>query len=114
MKRIDKLFLQFAAFYGQVWRSQFKQDGFILFMKKEWHEALLPYEDRVVELAINTCRSSNQLPPTLPQFIEICKSIRRRDVFIKAVPTTKSTISEVAAKNLLQIKQILCGTTTLS
>lgn len=107
IKRIDNLFLQFAAFYGPVWRSQLKEERFILFMKKEWHEALLSFDDRVIKLAINNCRSWNELPPTLPQFIEACRSIKRRDGFIKSVPTIKSTITEVAKNNLCLMKKIL-------
>src|SRR3990167_11156990 len=41
-KRIDGLFSRFAAIYGHVWRSQFKdEDYFLPFAKKEWQVALL-------------------------------------------------------------------------
>lgn len=39
-KRIDRLFLRFAAMYGQVWRSQFKSDEFLVFVKGEWQQGL--------------------------------------------------------------------------
>ena len=39
-KRIDLLFSKFAAFYGHIWRSQFKDEVFFKFAKKEWVDAL--------------------------------------------------------------------------
>jgi tRNA G26 N,N-dimethylase Trm1 len=109
MKRINALFLQFAAFYGPIWRSQLKEDAFVLFMKKEWHNALAHFSDRTVELAINVCKMSKELPPTLPQFVEICKNIHHRNTFTKTVPYSRQEISEVGKSNLSQIKEILNG-----
>jgi hypothetical protein len=80
-KRIDQLFLKFAAYYGHTWRSQFKQDDFLVFMKQEWEKSLVSIGDKELDLAIEECRTSKELPPTLPQFIELCQSIRRRNTF---------------------------------
>ncbi|KTD38598.1 hypothetical protein Lnau_0513 [Legionella nautarum] len=115
MKCIDKLFLKFAAYYGPVWRSQLKQDEFILFMKKEWHKALAHFSNRIVELAIEACGLSKSLPPTLPEFVDICKNIRARDGFIRAVPSTKPKgISNVGKSHLAQIKKLLNGSVACS
>jgi hypothetical protein len=67
-----------------------------------------------LQLAVNTCRDSKALPPTLPQLVEICKSIQKPSPFIKAAPFIKSGISEVAENNLAQIKKILSGPTARS
>ncbi|TIE36073.1 Vir protein, partial [Legionella pneumophila] len=45
-RRIDLLFSKFAAFYGHVWRSQFKDEVFLKFAKKEWQEALSDFTVR--------------------------------------------------------------------
>src|SRR5476651_1338270 len=63
-KRIDRLFLSFTAFYGQLWRSQFKSDEFLNFMKNEWFQALQEVEDKNIEEAIINCRDKKQFPPT--------------------------------------------------
>lgn len=86
--RIELLFSKFAAFYGHIWRSQFKEgDGFVVFVKKEWQEGLKEFSDVVVEKAILKCRDFYEMPPTLPQVIIACKNIRREEsAFIKVPP----------------------------
>jgi hypothetical protein len=106
-KRIDRLFLRFAAMYGQVWRSQFKNDDFLVFVKDEWQQGLLGYADHVLELAIELCRKNKELPPTLPQFIDFCKNCSKRCSFYVPDESPKNNNPEVAKTHLLKIKQIL-------
>ena len=61
-KRIETLFTRFAVFYGHVWRSQFKSEGFLEFAKKEWLEGLNPFSDDILNQAILECRSCQSLP----------------------------------------------------
>jgi hypothetical protein len=77
-KRIDLLFSKFAAFYGHIWRSQFKDEVFLKFAKKEWHEGLKGFDDDVLREAIIGCREQYEMPPTLPQMIYYCKQIKKR------------------------------------
>ena len=72
------MFSKFAAFYGHVWRSQFKDEGFLVFAKKEWREALAEFGDEVFDKAILSCRDFYELPPTLPQMMQCCRQIKRR------------------------------------
>lgn len=106
-KRIDRLFLRFAAMYGPVWRSQFKSDEFLAFVKGEWQQGLSGYEDKALELAIEFCRKTKELPPTLPQFIEFCKNCCKRSTFFVREELPKSHNPEVAKTHLLKIKQLL-------
>jgi hypothetical protein len=80
-KRIDLLFSKFAAFYGHIWRSQFKDEAFLKFAKKEWQEGLSVFADAVLNEAILGCREQYEMPPTLPQMIYYCKQIRKRKEF---------------------------------
>lgn len=80
-KRIDLLFSKFAAFYGHIWRSQFKDEMFLKFAKKEWQEGLSGFADSVLSEAILGCRNHYEMPPTLPQMIHYCKQIRKRKEF---------------------------------
>lgn len=77
-KRIDLLFSKFAAFYGHVWRSQFKDEAFLKFAKKEWQDALGGYSDAVLTKAILSCREFYELPPTLPQMLQCCKDAKKQ------------------------------------
>jgi hypothetical protein len=93
--------------YGQVWRSQFKSDEFLVFVKGEWQQGLLGYADNVLELAIELCRKNKELPPTLPQFIDFCKHCSKRGSFFVPDETPKNNNPEVAKTHLLKMKQIL-------
>ncbi|WP_064115044.1 hypothetical protein [Legionella bozemanae] len=106
-KRIDRLFLRFAAMYGQVWRSQFKSDEYLVFVKNEWQQGLFDYADNILELAIELCRKNKELPPTLPQFIDFCKNCSKRSAFFERDESPKKNNPEVAKTHLQKIKQIL-------
>ena len=86
-KRIDVLFSKFAAFYGHVWRSQFKDEVFLKFAKKEWQEALSIFSDEMLTKAILNCRDFYELPPTLPQLIQCCRQIKNH-TFVDVVKDT--------------------------
>lgn len=77
-RRIDLLFSKFAAFYGHVWRSQFKDEAFLKFAKKEWQEALSEFSDETLTNAILKCRDFYELPPTLSQMLLSCRQIKKQ------------------------------------
>lgn len=101
-RRIDLLFSKFAAFYGHVWRSQFKDEVFLKFAKKEWQEALADFTDAVLAKAILNCREFYELPPTLPQLLYCCRQIRKQESFyvVKDVyqPANKAVVSSCLQK----------------
>ncbi|HAU1408744.1 TPA: Vir protein [Legionella pneumophila] len=101
-KRIDLLFSKFAAFYGHVWRSQFKEEVFLRFAKKEWQEALGEFTDAVITKAILNCRDFYELPPTLPQMLQFCRQIRKRERFYVVdkgyVPASKAIVMDSLQK----------------
>ena len=101
-KRIDLLFSKFAAFYGHVWRSQFKDEVFLKFAKKEWQEALSEFTDTVLTKAILNCRDFYELPPTLPQILLCCRQIRKQESFyvVKDAyePANKAVVSSCLQK----------------
>lgn len=106
IKRIDRLFLNFAAMYGHVWRGQFKSDEFLAFAKKEWQEGLAMYSDNILDLARKLCRKTREMPPTLPKFIEFCNYYQPKpSSILPELP--RDTRSDIAEENLLKIKQIL-------
>jgi hypothetical protein len=106
-KRIDRLFLSFSACYGQLWRSQFKNEEFISFMKNEWAQALQQIEDKHIEEAAIQCRESKEFPPTLPQFIDMCKRAKVTRILFKRDYEEGTKTPEIALKNLAQMKAIL-------
>lgn len=102
-KRIDLLFAKFAAFYGHIWRSQFKDEVFMKFAKKEWLEGLSEFADEILSEAILGCREQYEMPPTLPQMIYYCRQIKKRKEFRVAEDYTRAQESIVA----FNVKQCL-------
>ena len=104
-KRIDRLFLRFAAMYGHVWKSLYKSDEFLAFTKQEWRDALTRFDDDVIAKALTHSQCHWAYPPTLPQFIECCKA-HSNNVFVMH-PHTPSRNFEVAHAALNKIRTIL-------
>lgn len=105
-KRVDLLFSKFAAFYGHIWRSQFKDEQFLKFAKKEWLEGLTGFTDAVVHEAIIGCRDHYEMPPSLPQMIAYCKQIKKRKEFI-VVPVYTRAQEDVVNTNVKRCMELL-------
>lgn len=101
------MFTRFAVFYGHLWRSQFKSDGFLEFAKKEWVEGLKPFNDAVLNQAILVCRNNCEMPPSLPQVIGFCRDIKKRNAFYVADETHKPASQAVVEENIRQCKAYL-------
>lgn len=111
-KTIDLIFSRFAAFYGHVWRSQFKDERFLEFAKGEWHEGLSQFTDEILYQSIVSCRKFCEMPPTLPQLINFCVEIKKRMIFESEIVMNKKSILpradyEVARVHLQRCKEIL-------
>ena len=106
-KRIDRLFIKFAAFYGHIWRSQFKNDRFTEFAKGEWQDALARFDNSVIERVIHDCRERDEFPPTLPQFIHYCRQARKPESSKPLEKAINVSAPEVAHGHLRSIKQLL-------
>jgi hypothetical protein len=86
-KRIEVLFSRFAAFYGYVWRNQFKTPEFVQFAKREWEEGLKAFDDEILNIVIEETRNFYELPPTLPSLISHCRKVRNRKLQQESVPS---------------------------
>lgn len=108
-KLIETLFSKFAAFYGHLWRSQFKNEGFLEFAKKEWQEGLSGFSELVLNKAIMQCRESYELPPSLPQMIACCRAIKKRNHFYVVEHVAVPAKREIVLAQLTKCKEILTG-----
>lgn len=104
---IDLIFSKFAAFYGHLWRSQFKDEAFLTFAKKEWQEALGEFSEAVIKKAVLNCRDFYQLPPNLPQMVQCCRQIKKQTMFYAVEETKKPTNKAIVEACLQECKQIL-------
>ena len=104
---VDHLFLKLAAIYGNAWKNLYKSSDFLQFSKQEWLESLVVFEVPHIYAAIALCRESYRFPPSIPEFVECCRRIKKRaSPFYKREPNKKATPS-IAESNLAQIKAIL-------
>jgi hypothetical protein len=103
------LFLKFAAFYGYVWRNQFKSDDFLAFGKKEWLAGLKPFDDEILNKLTLHCRDHLEFPPTLPQLINLCRKESKRAIFFKA-ENIEVSLPEVRQRFIGEIKNVLALT----
>ena len=106
-KRIENLFTRFAVFYGHLWRSQFKSDGFLEFAKKEGSEGLGQFSDEVLNQVILACRDHCDMPPSLPQMIGYCRDIKRRNTFYISGEPHQPASKAVVEENIRQCKAYL-------
>jgi hypothetical protein len=106
-KLIETLFSKFAAYYGHLWRSQFKNEGFLEFAKKEWQEGLSGFSETILNKAIIQCREFYELPPSLPQLIACCREIKKRNHFYVVEKDHVPAKQEIVAAQLMKCKEIL-------
>ena len=101
------MFSKFAAWYGHVWRSQFKDESFFNFAKKEWQEGLNRFDDRILEQAVLNCRDACEFPPTLPQIIKCCREIINNNNYFVANYDYKPAHPSTVMSHLEQCKSFL-------
>ena len=101
---IEGLFLRLAAIYGHVWKSLYKHDELLEFNKLEWLDALAPYEESIIDKALQYCLSHWEYPPTLPQFLACCRLHSTRGQYEKYTTGSMPSSHEVAHAHLNQIR----------
>lgn len=98
--RIDTLFTRFTAIYGQLWLSIFQNEKMISFAKKEWSQSLKKFDSSTLQKALCFFKEQKQFPPSLPQFIEHCKSIEARKMPITPRETRKPANPEMVKQHI--------------
>ena len=107
IKRIDRLFLRFAAMYGHAWRSLFKDDEFLAYTKREWMASLEKFDNSTLCIALDHCSKNERYPPSLPLFVETCASKSKRHKFFQRDEEEKRSDPTVARMHLNNIRNIL-------
>ena len=107
-KRIETLFLRFAVIYGHVWQTLYQNENLLVMAKKEWQITLRPFDNQTIKAALEYCREYSPFPPTLPSFIESCKTIvkRNRSYTPMIIEGTRTSL-EAAESHLQKIRTLL-------
>jgi|GEM_PF-1346542 len=104
-KRIETLFLRFAVIYGYVWQTLYQNKNLLDLAKKEWAATLQPFDNQIIKTVLHHCREHCPYPPNLPQFIDLCRAVKKRNNFVTRSTTETNIASpEVAHMHLQKIR----------
>jgi hypothetical protein len=71
-KWAQRIFVRMSAIYGHLWTSRHGNEETWQVARREWAQALAGLDAKQIDHGIVQCRSSYKMPPTLPEFIELC------------------------------------------
>ncbi len=109
-KRIETLFLRFSVIYGYLWHKAYQNEALLTLAKKEWQVGLRPFDNLILKAALQHCREYASYPPSLPQFIELCRAIKKRQNFFTRSTENEDIASpETAELHLKKIKAHLAS-----
>jgi hypothetical protein len=107
-KRIETLFVRLGAIYGHIWLSSYKNERVLELTKKEWSEGLQRFDTSTLRAALLRFREQAGFPPTLPQFIECCKAIHKRnEPFVHAQQSAQPASLDVAERHIKAMLDLL-------
>lgn len=74
---VDALFAKLGTFYGSLWLARW-EDCPMPRVKAEWADALRGKSPQTLRLAVDHVRQNCPFPPTLPEFLTICRQFPDR------------------------------------
>lgn len=107
---IDRLFLRMASFYGKHWLDMWA-DVPVDSVKAEWQAKLSGMSSKTVFKAVDYCADNLRFPPTLPEFVQLCKANTPHEIN-KAIG--RQFTQEELQKNHERITEISNGISTKS
>lgn len=103
----DRVFLRFAAIYGhQKLAAMFADDAEEV--RQTWEEQLRRFSPEIIRRSIQSLiDASGEWPPTLPQFVGVCKDYNRPEqaAVPAALPPPTATETAQAAEQLQRIAE---------
>lgn len=74
---------EFRKIYGNKFDRLYKNEIDILEAQDKWSKCLKEFDDEVIDKAISLSPSRFQWPPNLKEFMDLCKSLDKKDFGIK-------------------------------
>ncbi len=114
----NNVFRVMHGFYGNLFLSKFATgevkadggDGGVASARAIWAHGLRTFDVEVVKTALSRVMDAHpEFPPTLPQFVQLCKACAPRESFRFALPPVKPN-PEIAKKALAATKASLATT----
>ena len=99
----DAVFRAMHGFYGQLWLSKFATgqagpdgaDAGVVSAKRIWAHGLRDFDAVTVRHALRQCLERHpELPPSLPQFVALCRANQPREAYRPALPMSGALVAE--------------------
>lgn len=99
----DAVFRAMHGFYGQLWLSKFATgqagadgaDAGVVSAKRIWAHGLRDFDAVTVRHALRQCLERHpEFPPSLPQFVSMCRANQPREAYRPALPMSGSLVAE--------------------
>lgn len=105
---VDALFAKFETMYGQNFIEKWKNTN-LENVKQAWSEELGSFDGETLKAALEACKETCKYSPTLPEFYQLCKAMKKAPEHELYLPHHKQYSTEVAEENLKKIKSMLNG-----
>jgi hypothetical protein len=102
---VEALFRRFAVMYGSKWTAMWA-DVPIADVMDAWREDLNGVTGEQVKRALEHCKSHCPFPPTLPEFLGVCRQFR---VTGQSVPYLPAPVSRMPPHIAEQLKAFVEG-----
>lgn len=109
---IEALFAKLSAFYGNKFNDMWRGIDPVM-IKQTWAESLVVYPPEVLKAALEHCKAL-PMPPTLPAFMNLCKTEASRPKLYKALPepaidkaTASARLKQACEKAGMRVKDIV-------
>ena len=106
MTWINVLFQRFERFYGQDFVRKWG-NGDIEATKQEWAEKLFQFDREVLRLAVEHCSENVSKPPSLPEFVTICKNMKPAREHVNYLPAPTFEKTEFGMQMLADLKKLI-------
>lgn len=103
---VQQLFVRMQSTYGHLWSSRFGSAELFAAAKAEWARALGRYDAMVVSRAVEGCQQQYDKPPTLPEFLRLCRPVPEAHRAYRALPAPLAD-PQVVRAGLDEVKRLL-------
>lgn len=111
----NNVFKVFHGFYGNLFLSKFvngqtNDDGVdqgVVSARAIWSHGLRDFDLSTVKTALARVMDAHpEFPPTLPQFVQLCRACAPRAVYVEALPPAKPDpeVSRMARERLAEVR----------
>jgi hypothetical protein len=100
---VEALFKRFAVMYGSKWTAMWADVpmGDVL---DGWQDDLRGINGDQIKRALEHCKSHCPFPPTLPEFVGICRQFRVQPQNVRYLPSPRGEIPEHVRATIAKLR----------